>query len=55
MAHLLIVDDTSPDGTGEFADRLAASDTAIHVLHRREKDGLGRAYVAGFEWGLARD
>jgi dolichol-phosphate mannosyltransferase len=54
-AHLLIVDDTSPDGTGELADRLAASDTAIHVLHRREKDGLGRAYVAGFEWGLARD
>ena len=55
MAHLLIVDDTSPDGTGELADRLATSDTAIHVLHRREKDGLGRAYVAGFEWGLARD
>ena len=55
MAHLLIVDDTSPDGTGELADRLAVSDTAIHVLHRREKDGLGRAYVAGFEWGLARD
>jgi dolichol-phosphate mannosyltransferase len=54
-AHLLIVDDTSPDGTGELADRLAASDTAIHVMHRREKDGLGRAYVAGFEWGLARD
>ena len=54
-AHVLIVDDTSPDGTGELADRLAASDTAIHVMHRREKDGLGRAYVAGFEWGLARD
>lgn len=54
-AHLLIVDDTSPDGTGDLADRLAASDTTIHVLHRREKDGLGRAYVAGFEWGLARD
>jgi dolichol-phosphate mannosyltransferase len=54
-AHLLIVDDTSPDGTGELADQLASKDPAIHVLHRREKDGLGRAYVAGFEWGLARN
>jgi len=53
-AHLLIVDDTSPDGTGELADKLALTDTAIHVLHRKDKDGLGRAYVAGFEWGLAK-
>ncbi len=55
MADLLIVDDTSPDGTGELADSFAASDSAIHVLHRKEKDGLGRAYVAGFNWGLSRD
>lgn len=55
MADLLIVDDTSPDGTGELADSFAASDRAIHVLHRKEKDGLGRAYVAGFNWGLSRD
>lgn len=54
-AHLLIVDDTSPDGTGELADRLARTDSSIHVLHRKEKDGLGRAYVAGFEWGLANN
>lgn len=54
-AHLLIVDDTSPDGTGELADKLALTDNAIHVLHRKEKDGLGRAYVAGFEWGLAKN
>ena len=55
MADLLIVDDTSPDGTGKLADSFAASDSAIHVLHRKEKDGLGRAYVAGFNWGLSRD
>lgn len=51
-AHLLIVDDSSPDGTGELADTLAAADHHIFVLHRPEKDGLGRAYVAGFDWGL---
>jgi dolichol-phosphate mannosyltransferase len=54
-AHLLIVDDDSPDGTGTLADSLAKSDPAIHVLHRKAKDGLGRAYVAGFGWGMARD
>lgn len=54
-AHLLIVDDTSPDGTGELADQLALSDSAVHVLHRSAKDGLGRAYVAGFEWGLSNN
>ncbi|WP_395088542.1 polyprenol monophosphomannose synthase [Armatimonas sp.] len=54
-AHLLIVDDGSPDGTGALADGLAASDPQVHVLHRTTKDGLGRAYVAGFTWGLARD
>lgn len=50
--HLLIVDDSSPDGTGELADRLAAADPRIQVLHRTTKDGLGRAYLAGFSIGL---
>jgi dolichol-phosphate mannosyltransferase len=54
-ADVLIVDDNSPDGTGEVADGLAASDPAVHVLHRPVKEGLGAAYVAGFQWGLARD
>lgn len=53
--HVLIVDDNSPDGTGEAADKLAANDDHIHVIHRTEKDGLYRAYVAGFRWGLERD
>jgi len=53
--HVLVVDDGSPDGTGELADRLAeASDGRVHVLHRTEKEGLGRAYVAAFRWGLER-
>jgi dolichol-phosphate mannosyltransferase len=51
--HVLIVDDSSPDGTGEIADRLAAELDGVHVLHRTEKDGLGRAYAAGFERALA--
>ncbi|HEV2088274.1 MAG TPA: polyprenol monophosphomannose synthase [Cryptosporangiaceae bacterium] len=50
-AHLLVADDNSPDGTGEIADELAASDPAVHVLHRSAKGGLGAAYVAGFAWG----
>ena len=49
---VLVVDDASPDGTGELADRLAASDPRLHVLHRTAKDGLGRAYLAGFAWAL---
>ncbi|MFD0663993.1 polyprenol monophosphomannose synthase [Thermocatellispora tengchongensis] len=52
-AHLLIADDASPDGTGEIADRLAAEDDHVHVLHRPGKQGLGAAYIAGFRWGLA--
>ncbi|MDJ0335043.1 polyprenol monophosphomannose synthase [Salinibacterium sp. G-O1] len=48
-ADVLIVDDSSPDGTGELGDRLAAADPAIRVLHRAGKDGLGQAYLAGFE------
>ncbi len=54
-AHLLVVDDASPDGTGDLADDLAAQDAHVHVLHRAGKDGLGRAYVAGFRWALERD
>jgi dolichol-phosphate mannosyltransferase len=52
---LLVVDDNSPDGTGQVADELAAKHPQIHVLHRAEKDGLGRAYCAGFAWALGRD
>jgi dolichol-phosphate mannosyltransferase len=49
---LLVVDDNSPDGTGKIADELAAKYPNIHVLHRSEKNGLGRAYIAGFKWAL---
>jgi dolichol-phosphate mannosyltransferase len=52
-AHLLVVDDASPDGTGQLADELAAADERIHVLHRGGKAGLGAAYISGFGWGLA--
>ncbi len=51
---LLIVDDNSPDSTGQLADTLAARHAALHVLHRPGKEGLGRAYCAGFAWALAR-
>src|SRR3954471_5161278 len=51
--HILIVDDGSPDGTGDIADRLAAEFAEVEVLHRTAKEGLGRAYLAGFERGLA--
>jgi dolichol-phosphate mannosyltransferase len=53
--HILVIDDNSPDGTGQIADRLAADDERVHVLHRTAKEGLGRAYIAGFQWALARD
>jgi dolichol-phosphate mannosyltransferase len=53
-ARILVVDDDSPDGTGAIADRLAAADPAVQVLHRPAKEGLGRAYVAGFEHALGR-
>jgi dolichol-phosphate mannosyltransferase len=49
---LLIVDDNSPDGTGQLADSLAKQNPRIHVLHRARKMGLGTAYVNGFQWGL---
>ncbi|BFV58021.1 polyprenol monophosphomannose synthase [Kitasatospora sp. CMC57] len=51
-AHVLVADDNSPDGTGDLADKLAAADDHVHVLHRRGKEGLGAAYLAGFRWGL---
>jgi dolichol-phosphate mannosyltransferase len=49
-----VIDDGSPDGTGEIADRMAAVDNQVHVLHRTAKRGLGAAYVAGFRWALER-
>jgi dolichol-phosphate mannosyltransferase len=49
---LLVVDDNSPDGTGELADRLTEAEPRVHVLHRTAKQGLGRAYIAGFRWAL---
>ncbi len=55
--HILIVDDNSPDGTGDIADRLVHDPSTrqrVHVMHRAEKEGLGRAYIAGFQWALAR-
>ncbi|WP_338676645.1 polyprenol monophosphomannose synthase [Streptomyces sp. SCSIO 30461] len=51
-AHILVVDDNSPDGTGKIADELASTDTHAHVLHREGKEGLGTAYLAGFRWGI---
>jgi dolichol-phosphate mannosyltransferase len=53
-AEVLVADDASPDGTGEIADRLAGGDEHVHVLHRKGKEGLGAAYVAGFRWGMER-
>lgn len=51
-ADVLVVDDGSPDGTGQLADEIASNDPAVHVLHRTEKQGLGPAYIAGFRWAL---
>mgnify|MGYP001627310704 CR=1 FL=1 len=51
---VLVVDDASPDGTGQIADALAEQDHHVHVMHRTRKNGLGGAYLAGFEWGLER-
>ncbi|MDX9858366.1 MAG: polyprenol monophosphomannose synthase [candidate division Zixibacteria bacterium] len=50
--HVLIVDDNSPDGTGELADKLARQQNNVYVLHRERKEGLGRAYIAGFKWAI---
>jgi len=53
-AHVLVVDDSSPDGTGEVAAALAAADDHVHVLHGPGKQGLGRAYISAMRWGIAR-
>jgi dolichol-phosphate mannosyltransferase len=53
--HVLVVDDNSPDGTGRIADELSRQNDRLHVLHRSEKNGLGRAYCAGFKWALERN
>jgi dolichol-phosphate mannosyltransferase len=52
--EVLVVDDNSPDGTGDAADQLAAANERVHVLHRGGKQGLGKAYIAGFRWALER-
>lgn len=52
---VLVVDDNSPDGTGQLADKLAMQHPQVHVLHRQSKDGLGRAYLAGFKWALQKE
>lgn len=52
--EILVVDDNSPDGTGDIADELAGQHPEVHVVHRAEKMGLGPAYIEGFEWALAR-
>ena len=52
-AHVLVVDDASPDGTGDLAEEIAATDERVDVLHRPGKLGLGTAYLDGFRWGLA--
>ena len=54
-SDVLIADDNSPDGTGDLADSMAAEDSQIHVMHRKGKEGLGAAYIAGFRWALERD
>jgi dolichol-phosphate mannosyltransferase len=51
---VLVIDDNSPDGTGAIADGIAAREPRVHVLHRAGKEGLGKAYLAGFAWALAR-
>jgi len=52
-AHVLVVDDGSPDGTGKIVEALGEDDTQVHILHRAAKAGLGAAYIAGFDWALA--
>ena len=54
QAHILFVDDNSPDGTGRLADAMGQADPRVHVLHKQDKQGLGRAYIAGFKWALER-
>ncbi|PHX61284.1 MAG: dolichol-phosphate mannosyltransferase [Actinobacteria bacterium] len=54
-ADILVIDDNSPDGTGDIADGLAVDDSQLHVMHRLGKEGLGAAYLAGFSWALQHD
>jgi dolichol-phosphate mannosyltransferase len=54
-AGILVVDDNSPDGTGALADEISMANSRVQVLHRERKEGLGRAYLAGFAWALDRD
>ena len=51
-SDVLVVDDNSPDGTGQLADGIAAEDKQVHVLHSKGKEGLGAAYIAGFKWAM---
>ncbi|HET7755091.1 MAG TPA: polyprenol monophosphomannose synthase [Anaeromyxobacteraceae bacterium] len=53
--EILVIDDNSPDGTGRIADEIAAGEPRVHVLHRKGKEGLGKAYLAGFGWALGRE
>src|SRR5262249_11875281 len=53
--EMLVVDDNSPDGTGKIADELSTKNPSIHCLHRKEKGGLGPAYIAGFKWALEHE
>ncbi|HZO70875.1 MAG TPA: polyprenol monophosphomannose synthase [Ktedonobacteraceae bacterium] len=55
QTHILIVDDNSPDGTGQLADQIHSEDPRVHVLHREGKLGLGTAYIAGFKYAIAHD
>ena len=54
QAHVLVVDDLSPDGTGQIADTIAAGDNRVHVVHRSGPRGLGNAYLHGFRWALEK-
>lgn len=53
--NILVVDDNSPDGTGQIVARMAQQNDRVFHLHREKKEGLGKAYIAGFKWGLSRD
>ncbi|MGQ9661207.1 MAG: polyprenol monophosphomannose synthase [Kiritimatiellia bacterium] len=52
---ILFVDDNSPDGTGRILDEMQAADARVHVIHKPDKEGLGRAYITGFRWALGRE
>jgi dolichol-phosphate mannosyltransferase len=52
--EVLVIDDSSPDGTGRLAEEMAQTELRVHVLHRKTKEGLGRAYLAGFAWAVEK-